>query len=144
MGRGVDYLSNASKVTYFPWNLGDEDDEYERIPDEDAWEDEVAYLIETLTSRFKSLHEPDSKRWDGKETEIILENNLVEFGLSEYCGLVSLSARPISEDTNALAENWLSRIWPKLLEALQQNGFDAMYRLGTMSNGESVFRSLGA
>ena len=134
MGRSVDYLSNATKVWYCnPTPMEFHED----------WEDFMDNLIESLTYAFPSLHEPSRDRWDGRETKIILENANVEFGLSEYCGLVSLSVRP-REDmdtwTPALAERWINQVTHKITEVIK--AYNGLKRVGGFSNGESIYQKL--
>ena len=147
MGRSVDYLNNALQVSYFQWPLiesyNDETDEYEQT---DEYED--GYIVteniqESIISEFPEYEY--SKKWDGRETAIILTGYGTEIGLSEYCGLATLSIRI---DENELAyyeqdeyneqydkiEAWINENWAKISQ-----GYNQYNKIGTFSNGESVY-----
>ena len=100
MGRSVDYLNNAEKVNYFQWpTLSVYDPETDRDVETDEYEDDdyedaeyvIEYIQETIKSNFPDFD--NCSHWDGRETHIILEGHGVEIGLSEYCGLATLSVR---------------------------------------------------
>jgi hypothetical protein len=129
MGRSVDQLTNASEVWFMHPELENEWD----------WQDFKDNLGTQLAEAFPSLK--DANRWDGRETHIFLDNNLVEFGLSEYCGLVSLSVRPKVSDYAgpvALAERFITLITPKV--ATICGHYSALEKIGTFSNGEAIYR----
>lgn len=128
MGRSVSYLSNATKVYYLSPDLQDEVD----------WEDFLFCLTSSLQRAFPSLTE--CSRYDGREDRIFLENNHTEFGISEYCGLVSLSLRPIESDYDnyrGLSEHWINNADRKIQGCIQY--YQPLKRVGTFSNGEGVF-----
>ena len=150
MGRSVDYLNNALQVSYFAWPLiesyNDETDEYEQT---DEYED--GYIVteniqESIISEFPEYEY--SKKWDGRETAIILTGYGTEIGLSEYCGLATLSIRI---DENLLAyyeedeyneqydkiEAWINENWAKISQ-----GYNQYNKIGTFSNGEAVFEPI--
>jgi hypothetical protein len=147
MGRSVDYLSNAERVNYFQWPtlwVYDEDTDQDVETDE-LWDaaDIIADIRETITSNYPGF-DPCS-RWDGRETHIILEGYGVEIGLSEYCGLATLSVRvnesilnyfDTDEEAYQVATNWIHENWDQASEHWNQ------YRkIGTFSNGESVYET---
>jgi hypothetical protein len=150
MGRSVDYLNNAERVNYFQWPLiwaYDEDTDQDVETDE-LWDaaDIIADIRETITSNYPGF-DPCS-RWDGRETHIILEGYGTEVGLSEYCGLATLSIRIDQSildycDTDEEAEaeetkirNWIHENWDQASEYWNQ------YRkIGTFSNGESIYET---
>lgn len=166
MGRSVDYLSRATQVSYAnvstfgygaPWNEETDDYDYEAEPvysdfqAECDWDDFKANLGEAFAKYYPSLDfDAKGHGWDGRETMIIARNKLVEVGLSEYCGLVSLSVRPLDEHP------WLNYAQSPIGErfARQMNldkvlahalGEEVVLRkVGTFSNGESVYRSAAA
>jgi hypothetical protein len=75
----------------------------------------------------------------------VAENDLAEFGVSEYDGLLALWVRVKDPDyygptTTGLALHWIEQTWPKV-EAMYPN---RLYRQGTFSNGESVYRKVNA
>lgn len=131
MSRSVDYLRNASLVAYLSAH---------ELQDELDWEMFVEDIKEQIKSFAPSFTECDS--WDGNETHIILENELAEIGIAEYCGLVSVSIRPKESegyydeyDKTGLAENFIERIKPKF-EKLGN-----LTKVGTFSNGEAIFET---
>lgn len=131
MGRSVDYLTNATEVWYMHPELENEWD----------WEDFKDNLGTQLAAAFPSLSNAD--RWDGRETHIFLDNGLVEFGLSEYCGLVSLSVRPKVSDYAgpvALGEKWITLIAPKV--AAICGDYSALEKIGAFSNGEAIYHEV--
>lgn len=122
MGRSVSYPSHAEIVAYRDW-LGDEEwDEWQWDAFVDGIRDEVSHLWPSIQ---------DADRWIGREDRVIAENNLVEIGVSEYCGLAAVWVAP--KDT-PLALGFINRIRPKFLRALGN-----LRKLGTFSNGEAVF-----
>jgi hypothetical protein len=152
MGRSVDYLNNAERVNYFQWPLiwvYDEDTDQD-VETEEYWDasDVISDIQEYITDKYPGFDK--CSRWDGRETHIILEGYGVEIGLSEYCGLATLSVR-VNEDElecydlddqdaydtdkqKALA--WIRDNWDHASEHWNQ------YRkIGTFSNGESVYET---
>lgn len=130
MGRSVSYLSNYTQITY----IAGDTDSYEDM--DGMWFDDLLGNITSgLMAKFPSLYK--AKRWEDNETKIILENELAEIAIAEYCGLVSLSARPKIE---GLGDQWLSQVWPNVEKELA--GFSQLLnRMGTFSNGEAIFSS---
>ncbi len=137
MGRSVSSLSRATHLTYV------------HLPDEDGEENGYLDFSELLDDMREALSEAlpsldDADRWDGREDHIIAENRLVEVAVSEYCGLMCVSARPRQwegyrgEPTEAMGEHWLDQVWPKVEKVASYYGV-RLNRLGGMSNGESVY-----
>jgi hypothetical protein len=150
MGRSVDYLNRSERVNYFQWPtlwVYDEDTDQDVETDE-LWDasDVISDIQEYITDKYPGF-DPCS-RWDGRETHIILEGYGVEIGLSEYCGLATLSIRIDQSildycDTDEEAEaeetkirNWIHDNWDQASEHWNQ------YRkIGTFSNGESIYET---
>jgi hypothetical protein len=128
MGRSVDYLSRAHKVLFLHPELGE---------GSWAWDDFMEDVTNLLQGSFPSLNE--SEDYDGGEVRIFLRNRRAEFGVSEYCGLVSISARPL-ECNQALGERWLDSIWPKVTELMAP--WTPLRKIGTFSNGEGVYEAI--
>lgn len=156
MGRSVDYLNNAIGVTFFsvdPTNsnglINDQDEEGNEIERETndsdyefCFDDLLGNITYSLLAKFKSLSKVE-KRWDGRETRIILENSHCEIGISEYCSLVSVSIRvKVSDYVNeALAENWIKQNWHAMVKTMTENTYhENLTRIGGFSNGESIYR----
>lgn len=132
MGRSVNYLNDAEFKHYI--NTEDIQDSWE-------WEDFKCNIAGIIKNRYKSFSECDE--WEGNETKIILENNLAIVGISEYCGLTSISIAPkefryYEKDNTALAIKWINSISDNLEKLLDKN-FDCYRKVGTFSNGESVY-----
>jgi hypothetical protein len=149
MGRSVDYLNRATNVAYFQWPTLFIYNEETGI-DEETNEYEEGYIVteniqEGIISEFPEYEY--SKKWDGRETSIILTGYCTEIGLSEYCGLATLSIR-IDEneldysnyDQNEYQaqydkiEAWINENWAKI-----SAGYNEYNKIGTFSNGESVY-----
>ena len=148
MGRSVDYLNRSERVNYFQWPLiwaYDEDTDTDVETDE-YWDasDVISDIQEYITDKYPGFDK--CSRWDGRETHIILEGYGTEIGLSEYCGLATLSVRvdegPLEysmddqeyEADRQKALNWIRDNWDQASEYWNQ------YRkIGTFSNGESVY-----
>ena len=144
MGRSVSYLNNAEFVLYFPFeSYRDENGEYDADIDSMNWDDTMECLKAEITKRLPSYSEVD--KWDNRETRIFLENNLCSIGISEYCGLVSLSVAP--RDLDGYDDTWqpqfaarhAAQIRPILEKCLDELGLKRLNKIGTFSNGESVF-----
>lgn len=147
MGRSVDYLSNATNVVYFQWPTmeiyNEETDQFEascELEDADlVFEDIKNYVID-IFPEFEEVN-----KFDGRETAIILEGYGTQIGLSEYCGLATLSIRvdehelPYSwsdeyNDEYDKVTEWISQNWAKISAP-----YNELNKIGTFSNGEAIF-----
>ncbi len=137
---------NNSEISFAEWCLltlkqckeDDEDEDSTQM----AWDDFKGNLLAGLKARYPSLDKPSKQRWDGDETTIILESNLVEIGLSEYCGLASVSLRPneyYQDDAKVgLAENWIYKVRAGMEKKIGEFA-TVLRKQGTMSNGCGVY-----
>ena len=149
MGRSVNYLRNALQVSYFEWpryssyNEETEQDELEDYQDGDEVMDDIR---ESIISEYPNFNR--SKKWDGNDVSLLLEGYCAQIGLSEYCGLATLSIRidedqlPNSWDDNYdevydNTEKWINENWARI-----SSGYNQYNKIGTFSNGESVFESI--
>ena len=148
MGRSVDYLNRAERVNYFDWPLiwaYDEDTDQD-IETDELWD--AREVIEDIQCSIIERYPEFSrcKDWDGRETQIILEGYGVQIGLSEYCGLATLSVR-VNEDEIDYCEadevieaqkegvlNWIHANWDDVSQY-----WNRYRKIGTFSNGESVY-----
>lgn len=133
-----------SEISFAEWCLLSleqcEEDETDEDSLQTAWDDFKCNLLYGLKAKYKSLSIPTKKRWDGNETTIVLENDLVEVGLSEYCGMTAVSLRPNEhyEANQSLAENWINKVRKGMVEKIAE--FATVYeKQGTFSNGEAVY-----
>lgn len=137
MGRSVNYLNNAEVVLYFNTEI---EDSFE-------WSEMVQDLIVAIKSKLPSYYASINK-WDNRETRIILDNKFCNIGISEYCGLVSLSVAP-KEQTEYYSDNQYKQnfaihharqIEKTLQKCLDNLGLNRLNKLGTFSNGESIYQ----
>jgi hypothetical protein len=130
MARSVYVPSRAAEVVYADasWMEGS----YE-------FDDAIDNAREALKTKYPSLSDAD--RWIGNEGRVILENKLVSIVVSEYCGLVAVSA-VVEAGYGALAERFGNKI--DLSPAAGAFGDELVYR-ARFSNGEAIFdRKAGA
>jgi len=118
---------------------------YEPDPDPQfEWDCFTDSLYEVLQECCPSLNIMTGKerRWDGRETSLIADNVFCEIGLSEYCGLVSVSIRVNEhyepDNKIGMAENWIKKTWPNVEKALNKR-FTTLRKIATFSNGEGVY-----
>jgi hypothetical protein len=137
MGRNVNYLNNAEVVLYFPFENEDNAD----YPVDIAWDDMVANISAEIRAKLPSYYKVD--KWGNRETRIILENSYCSIGISEYCGLVSLSVAPRENDyinySESLAIHHAGQIENTLKKVLEELGLTNLRKVGSFSNGEGVF-----
>ena len=133
MGRSVDYLRGAHSVSYFEWPSYECEDG-EQHYEEAEWV--IDDIRESIKSEFPEFSSED--KWDGRETHIILSGYGAEVGLSEYCGLCTLSIR-VEDDTSDEVENiesWIDANWDNI-----SLGYNMYKKVGTFSNGEAIFET---
>ena len=83
-----------------------------------------------------SLEKAD--RWIGREDHVVLENWLVDIGVSSYCGVVAVWIVPTDNpETRGLAWHWVDQIRDRFLEM-----FGQMRRIGHFSNGNAVYEKV--
>lgn len=119
--------------------------DYDQDQGQMDWDDFKDNIIATLQKRYPSLE--TATGWDD-ETSIILENTFCEIGIAEYCGCASLSIRVkdvdgyYDRDTSGLAAHWVDVAWTGMIAALDKEmpWANRLNRLGTFSNGESVYQ----
>ena len=141
MGRSVDYLSNAIKVNFFPWPVVQVENEDGYFVDGEELED-AQFVIEEIRESIKSNFPGfrNANNWPSREVHVILEGYGTEIGLSDYCGLSSLSIR-VSDDTDGdhydqVAE-WVDKNWPEIGKY-----YNVYNRIGRFSNGEGVYEKV--
>lgn len=111
------------------------------------FEDLVYCVRDEFKRRFPSMRDED--RWAHGcgamgELHCIVANDLCDVYISEYCGLVAISVVPTgesyyTEDTTGLARSWTENHAIKALDI-----FSDLRKMGTFSNGESVFQRRAA
>jgi hypothetical protein len=143
MGRSVNYLDNAEVIIYFHL----ENDEGNYDDKQWLWEDLVDNLINEIKRKLPS-YEIEKDKWDNRETRILLSNKLCNIGISEYCGLVSLSVAPkipryysdeqYKENFAVHHANQIEKTLQKIVDNCTGNRLN---RKGTFSNGMGIFES---
>lgn len=135
MGRSVSTHRYAIETIFLhPEFSDDEDQSFE-------WE---CYLDDirdnVLPEIFPSLTK--CNRWQDREDHIIAENGRCEISISEYCGCVAVCLAPLDPDS-AFDCAWCERSAKKFRNTFHKifKG-SAMTRMGTFSNGESVYQKL--
>lgn len=133
MGRSVSTHRHAVATVYI--HLDDAFD-----PDF-GWSDFVEDLRDNvLKEKYPSL--TDCDRWQDREDHVIMENCQIEISVSEYCGLVAVCLAPVDPDNAffvAVAERLAKSFRDTVNGAFKSN---ALVKLGSFSNGESVFQKI--
>ena len=147
MSRSVNYLTGATNIVYFEWpryyyyNEITEQDELSEDYEDSQFV--IEDIQESIISEFPEYQR--SQKWDGREVSIILKGYGTEIGLSEYCGLTSLSIRidedqlPYSWDDNYDevyndVEKWINENWAKISAP-----YNELNKIAVFSNGEAIF-----
>ena len=146
MGRSVSHPGGAH-VAFSQWDAGwieDDDDSGTRHFDEFAAQDDWDFIVADFREQVLALY-PSAWSHDGwidREDRIVAMNGYARFGISEYCGCIAywvVLRNDIDAGREGLAEQWFDRIGPKF-----EQRFATLVRLGSFSNGESVYRRIAA
>ena len=139
MGRGVESI--GPNVLYFDANF--ETNDVDQCSDDEnsfMWEDLIENLREALSSVFPSLKEYRSgAKYPYREQAGVLENRHVKIYISEYCGCGAISIVTWDSEYTELADSWVIHVWEKMIKIIGKH-VDLLTKLGTMSNGVSVFK----
>jgi len=112
------------------------------------WDDDMVNLSAALQRAFPSLRKAD--RWLGREDHVVLENNLAAVTVSEYCGLVAVCLVPErrdayeTRDDDPLSVQWIASAEARFRKIVAETFGIELAKLGTMSNGEGVFKRVEA
>ena len=144
MGRSVSTPRDAIVSYYdvseqgYGWDEENNCVDYDRYCEWQA-EDEWGFFKECMVEKVKKLFPSMSEceEWLDREDLAIAENGHAYFGVSEYCGCAAVwivAKTDYYGDEQPLAEAWVKRVAAK---------FDANFgdyrKIGTFSNGESVY-----
>lgn len=148
MGRSVSVPHGAFAVAYqdaskMGWQYEDENgnklaepyyDEFFASEDWDCFVESQKYRLKKMYPSFTACD-----KWVGREDHAILENNFTYFGISEYCGLVSLwlvakEGDDYGDEQAGLRARWTEQVGDKF-----EKEFSELHKVGTFSNGEAVF-----
>ena len=133
MGRGVETIGD--NVLYF-----DASDNW--YQEDFAWEDLIEMLRESLIAAFPSLSiYGEFADYPYRENRGILENRYVKIYISEYCGCGAISVVTADAEYPNRANHWIGQIWNRLTNIVGRR-VQLLHKLGTFSNGESVFKKL--
>ena len=113
--------------------------------DSDDFDWRVDDLRSAITTAFPSV--TDDSEWVGREDRAIASNGYAYFGVSEYCGLVSVWVVPRENDYAGgswyvLRDRWISQIEAKFRRTVAGCFGTDLYRQGTFSNGEAFFQPM--
>ena len=97
-----------------------------------AFYDHLEDFVAQCQDRWPSLQPCD--KWLGSEDHAVLENGHAYFGISEYCNMLAYWVVPKDDEDN-LAAHWCASIERGFI-----NTFGRLTKIGTFSNGESVYR----
>lgn len=154
MGRSVSYPSGAlvayARTPYDEdWCANcscpasdcdcDEDDK-SLVQGEADWDWIAEDAARTISEMFPSFRPDDD--WRGREDRVVARNSLVDFGFSEYCGLMAYWMVPregLDGNLEAFAERWIAAVSRRFCAR-----FGEYVRIGGMSDGTSVYQRVGA
>lgn len=125
MGRSVNYLSNADAV-YF--HQLDE----EEIQDFDLLLEDIREHVMYKYPEFEAVDE-----WEDRDVNVILQSQLVEIAISEYRGVISLSARTLEDADQEKASTWIEHFFKRAIAPWAK-----ARKIGTFSNGEAVYEEI--
>lgn len=106
--------------------------------------DDFDMLIDDFRDQLRVLFPSvvSADHWIDREDHVLAENRLAYFGMSKYCGLVAYWIVPKGyhsgdEQIEALATSWVRKAADKFVAA-----FGELSKVGSMSNGEGVYRRI--
>ena len=140
MGRSVSTPSNASVTVYL--DMGE-------LDGPDDWDGFIDGLRDVVRTKYPTMEDDD--RWLDREDHVIASNAHADLVVCEYCGCVSVSLVPTQErsgyypEQQNLHDAWCEQVAVNFRDLLHRAFPDsAMGRIGTMSNGVSVYQKIGA
>lgn len=123
MARSVFVPGDAINVAYASFECSD-------CPEE--FSDSIVNAEYALREKYPSLK--PASGWVGNEGRIILENAFTKVVVSEYCGLVAVSA---AASPNPLAPAWVEKLDLSIAAACFG---PVLNKIGSASNGEAFFK----
>jgi hypothetical protein len=106
------------------------------IDDENAYNYLIDDIVYTLQTKYKSLIDIScDNRWLDSEDKIILENDLVQIGISIYFNVACIWVIKKEQYSN-LADNFIATIKEQFLK------LGDLKRTGIMSNGVAVYEKV--
>lgn len=108
---------------------------------QDSWEFED--LIDNIRYEIRAKYKSMKRSFNHEgENVIICENGLVEIGISEYCGLLSLSVRAKEGKVNPVAVRAAINMEQHLQKVLKEYTSGCYTLAGVFSNGEGVYSKI--
>lgn len=110
------------------------------------WDALLRYISERAVELWPSFEDAlDDNEWVDRECQVVAKNAHSLIAVAEYCGMVSISLAPrYDRDTYWRDDNALGENWRKQIAARFESTFSEFAKLGTFSNGESVYQKIGA
>lgn len=131
MARSVSTPRGAVHVAFATFDDDDSDDFQWQLED----------FAAAICKAFPSASKHDE--WVDREDHSVACNSFAHFGVSEYCGLVSMWVLPIDDDyatSNGLRDRWIDSIGPRFAKIAGQCFGASLRRMGSASNGEAFFQ----
>lgn len=131
MARSVSCANNSVHVEYASCDCEDSDD--------------FQWLLEDFQAAVLKAFPSTSQcnKWPGREDHAIAFNCFANFGVSEYCGLVSMWVAPVDDDdatSTGLRDKWIDSIGIKFQKIARNSFGQALIKQGSFSNGEAFFQ----
>jgi len=135
MSRSVETIRDAY-VVYFDYSEFD-DVGYD-------WQDMIDNIVIELLNKYKSFREAD--KWVSypyRENKIILENELCQISVSEYCSCGAFSifiTKDLYESIipREFAKWWIEQNVKNIINIIEQY-VNPLRKVGAFSNGEAIF-----
>jgi len=137
MGRSVSVPTNAISTVFLDvQEMQDESGEF-------FWEDISEDIRNVVQERYPSFSSED--KWVDREDYCVLENGHAKVVISHYGHLMSVSLVPQTNDCDwsreVLAESWCNQVADTFASHVKMRYAGcALNRIGTMSNGVSVYQ----
>ena len=125
MGRSVNYLSNADAVYFHQLN----EEEFQNF---DLLIEDIQEHVMYKYPEFEAVDE-----WEDRDVNVILQSPLVEIAISEYRGVISLSARTLEDADQEKASTWIEHFFKRAIAPWAK-----ARKIGTFSNGEAVYEEI--
>lgn len=129
-------------------HCGASDDDYSKQDTSDDFQWLLNDFAEQICKAFPSASTCDE--WVGQgnsEDHAVAENSFAYFGVSEYCGLVSMWVLPKDDDyaaSTGLRDRWIDQIEAKFTKVARNSFGQSLYCAGRFSNGEAIFHAVNA
>ena len=108
------------------------------------WDYFYENLLDIIQEKYPSLESIiDEDKFYGREGRIIAQNNHSEIIVCSYFNMVSVNIC-VQDDAyeynlENLAQRWCNSVENNIAKLLQKSGYNVLNRIGTMSNGVSVY-----